>query len=117
MPDDKDRELERLRRWRRDLHRIPELDVDLPETLAYVRAALDALSCEVVEPCESCLVARFDLGRGRATALRTDMDATVSHTANELERVQHSLQGVAADFETYDRRLEELIKAYQEGEN
>ena len=49
--------------------------------------------------------------------LRTDMDATVSHTANELERVQHSLQGVAADFETYDRRLEELIKAYQEGEN
>lgn len=75
MSDDKDRELERLRRWRRDLHRIPELDVHLPETLAYVRAALDALSCEVVEPCESSLVARFDLGRGRATALRTDMDA------------------------------------------
>lgn len=70
-----DRELERLRRWRRDLHRIPELDFDLPETLAYVRDALDGLACEVLEPCESCLCAWFDLGRGRATALRTDMDA------------------------------------------
>ncbi len=70
-----DHELERLRRWRRDLHRIPELDFDLPETMAYVRGVLDGLSCEVLEPCESCLCAWFDLGRDRATALRTDMDA------------------------------------------
>lgn len=75
MGDVMDHELERLRRWRRDLHRIPELDFDLPETMAYVRGVLEGLSCEVLEPCPSCLCAWFDLGRGRATALRTDMDA------------------------------------------
>ncbi len=75
MPDEKNPELERLRTWRRDLHRIPELDFELPETLAYVRGVLGGLSCEVIEPCESCVCAWFDLGRGRATALRSDMDA------------------------------------------
>ena len=75
MPDEKNPELERLRTWRRDLHRIPELDFDLPETLAYVRGVLEGLSCEVLEPCEGCVCAWFDLGRDRATALRSDMDA------------------------------------------
>ena len=75
MSDEKNPELERLRTWRRDLHRIPELDFELPETLAYVRGVLGGLSCEVVEPCKSCVCAWFDLGRGRATALRSDMDA------------------------------------------
>ena len=49
--------------------------------------------------------------------LRTDMDATVSHTVDELERVERSLRGASADFETYDRRLAELIQAYQEGKD
>lgn len=75
MPDEKDLELERVTRWRRDLHRIPELDFDLPETLAYVRGVLEGLSCAVLEPCASCVCAWFDLGRGRAVALRSDMDA------------------------------------------
>ena len=75
MSDEKNLELERLTRWRRDLHRIPELDFDLPETLAYVRRVLGGLSCEVLEPCESCVCAWFDLGRERAVALRCDMDA------------------------------------------
>ena len=47
--------------------------------------------------------------------LRTDMDATVSHAANELDRVRKSLDGVTEDFNAYDRRLAELIKAYREG--
>ena len=75
MPDEKNPELERLRRWRRDLHRMPELDFDLPETIAYVRGVLEGLSCEVLEPCKGCICAWFDLGRGRAVALRSDMDA------------------------------------------
>lgn len=75
MPDEKNPELERLRRWRRDLHRMPELDFDLPDTIAYVRGVLEGLSCEVLEPCEGCICAWFDLGRGRAVALRSDMDA------------------------------------------
>ena len=78
MSDEKNLELERLTRWRRDLHRIPELDFELPETLAYVRRALGGLSCEVLEPCESCVCAWFDLGRERTVALRSDMDFMTS---------------------------------------
>ena len=75
-------DLELLTRFRRDLHRIPELSFDLPETVAYVTHVLEGLSCEVTSPCESCVCAYFDvdtaLGRtpgGPATAIRADMDA------------------------------------------
>ena len=40
-------ELELLTRFRRDLHRIPELDDELPQTVAYVEGVLGLLSCEV----------------------------------------------------------------------
>lgn len=46
--------------------------------------------------------------------LRTDMDATISHAANELSRVQRSLEGAGTDFADYDQRLAELIKTYRE---
>lgn len=75
MPDEKNPELAALTRWRRDLHRIPELDFELPETTAYVRGVLDGLSCEVWGPCAGALCAYFDLGRPETVALRADMDA------------------------------------------
>ena len=75
-------DLELLTKFRRDLHRIPELSFDLPETTRYVRSVLADLSCEVTEPCESCVCAYFNVdeacGRaagGPATAIRADMDA------------------------------------------
>ena len=60
---------------RRALHRIPELDRSLPETMAYLRAALAGLRCRVFSPIESSLCAFFDFGRGRAIAFRSDADA------------------------------------------
>ena len=39
-----DMELDRLRRFRRDLHQIPELDFDLPKTIAYVTRELESVS-------------------------------------------------------------------------
>lgn len=75
-------DLELLTKFRRDLHRIPELSFDLPETTRYVRSVLADLSCEITEPCESCVCAYFNVdeacGRavgGPATAIRADMDA------------------------------------------
>ena len=32
---------------RRALHRIPELDRQLPQTMAYLRASLEKLNCKV----------------------------------------------------------------------
>ena len=55
-------ELQELRRYRRDLHRIPELDFDLPQTIAYIEGVLASLACEVTHPCPSCVCAFFDAG-------------------------------------------------------
>lgn len=68
-------ELELLRRYRRDLHRIPELDFDLPETIRYVESVLAGLSCEITRPCPSCVCAFFDAGAAKTTVIRADMDA------------------------------------------
>ena len=64
-----------LTRYRRDLHRIPELDDYLPRTIAYVRSVLSGLSCDVLEPCKGAVCAFFDLGRSETVAIRADMDA------------------------------------------
>ena len=70
-----DQEIELLRTFRRDLHKIPELDYDLPQTIAYIESVLAPLSCEVTHPCKGCVCAFFDAGAERATAIRADMDA------------------------------------------
>lgn len=67
--------LESLVRFRRDLHRIPELDDELPQTIAYVRGVLEGLSCKVSEPCHGCVCAFFDAGADTTCAIRADMDA------------------------------------------
>ena len=71
-----------LTRYRRDLHRIPELDDDLPQTIAYVRSVLSGLSCDVLEPCKGAVCAFFDLGRAETVTIRADMDALPIHEAS-----------------------------------
>lgn len=61
--------------YRRDLHRIPELDRELPETLAYIRSVLDPLSCRLFSPALGALCAYFDAGQRETLAFRADMDA------------------------------------------
>ncbi len=60
---------------RRALHRVPELDRDLPETMAYLRESLKNLHCRVFAPMEGALCAWFDYGRESAIAFRADADA------------------------------------------
>ena len=64
-----------IRTHRRRLHRIPELDKALPQTLAYLEEALTGLNCRVFSPMAGALCAWFDFGRERAIAFRADMDA------------------------------------------
>lgn len=70
---------------RRALHRIPELDVRLPETLAYLKGALEGLNCRIFSPTESALCAFFDFGAGKTLAFRADMDALPIEEQNETE--------------------------------
>ena len=60
---------------RRNLHRIPELELRLPETMAYLGHALEGLGCAVFAPVESGLCAFFDFGADHAIAFRADCDA------------------------------------------
>lgn len=60
---------------RRALHRIPELDRELPKTTKYLEESLRRLTCEVFSPIPSSVCAFFDLGFDHALAFRADMDA------------------------------------------
>ena len=60
---------------RRALHRIPELDRDLPKTLEYLKSSLEGLGCQVLAPMEGALCAWFDFGREKSIAFRSDADA------------------------------------------
>ncbi len=60
---------------RQALHRIPELDRELPKTMAYLKDALAGLRCQVFEPASGSLCAWFDFGKDQALAFRSDADA------------------------------------------
>lgn len=62
-------------KFRRDLHRIPELDFDLPKTTSYLMDYLLKLPCEITRIGKASFVAFFDAGKDSAVAFRTDMDA------------------------------------------
>jgi hippurate hydrolase len=68
-----------LIKFRRDLHKIPELDRALPKTTAYIRDYLKHLPCEITEAGTAGFVAFFKGGRSAenaaTTAFRSDMDA------------------------------------------
>ena len=64
-----------IRTHRRRLHRIPELDKNLPQTLAYLKEALAGLNCRVFSPMAGALCAWFAFGQEKAIAFRADMDA------------------------------------------
>jgi len=60
---------------RRALHRIPELDRQLPKTTQYLSRALEGLNCKVFSPMAGALCAWFDFGKNDAIAFRSDADA------------------------------------------
>ena len=65
----------KIRDDRRALHRIPELDRDLPKTFAYLEGVLSSLNCRILEPVAGSLCAWFDFGQAAAIAFRADADA------------------------------------------
>ena len=67
--------MNRITADRRALHRIPELERDLPRTMAYLRGALAGLRCELSSPIPGSLCAWFDNGAEKALAFRSDADA------------------------------------------
>lgn len=63
--------------WRRDLHQIPELGLNLPKTTNYIKDRLDEMGIEYYTLVDgNAIVGLIKGGRdGKTIALRTDMDA------------------------------------------
>ena len=59
---------------RRALHRIPELQWELPKTMDYLKQALSGLRCRVFSPVPGSLCAWFDFRQETAIAFRADCD-------------------------------------------
>lgn len=62
-------------KFRRDLHRIPELGLELPKTYAYIKNILEKLPCKIFSPIPYSICAFFDAGKNETAAFRSDMDA------------------------------------------
>lgn len=62
---------------RRELHQIPEIEFDLPKTLAVIRRELETIGLPYTEQYgKSSIIATLNEGKGNKTiALRADMDA------------------------------------------
>ena len=71
--------------WRRALHQIPEVGIELPQTVAFVAARLAemGISYEIYEDC-SCVTATIGNG-GKCILLRGDMDALPVKEESGLE--------------------------------
>ena len=69
---------------RRALHQIPEPDVRLPKTAAYLRGVLESYRCKLFSPIENSVCAYFDFGAARTIAFRADMDALPIHEQTGL---------------------------------
>ena len=77
--------LQRATAHRRNLHRIPELDRELPETKAYLLSVLKNLDCELTFLCGCGICAYFDRAAADTYAFRSDMDGLPVSEANTCE--------------------------------
>lgn len=61
--------------WRRELHKIPEIGLVLPQTAAFVKARLDEMDISYTTfERHSGIVALIGKTAGKTIALRADMD-------------------------------------------
>ena len=72
---------------RRNLHRIPEVQWNLPVTSAYVKNSLKGLKCHVFSPVGDAVCAFFDFGADHAIGFRADMDALPLNEQSEADYV------------------------------
>ncbi|MBE6957523.1 MAG: N-acetyldiaminopimelate deacetylase [Ruminococcaceae bacterium] len=102
---------------RRALHKIPELDRNLPKTLAYLRDALAQLNCRVFTPMEGALCAFFDYGAEKAIAFRSDADALPVQENSRVDFTsQHPGQMHACGHDGHMAILLELARRLNEKE-
>lgn len=91
---------EQLLRWRRALHQIPEIGIQLPMTMEYIGQQLDAMRISYRLHREiSCIEATIGTG-GKCFLLRSDVDAipVVEETALPFRSTNGSMHGCGHDL-------------------
>lgn len=96
---------------RRALHQIPELDRCLPQTVAYLKSALEPLACQLSFPIPGAVCAFFDFGADSAIAFRSDADALpITEKTNLPFASQHPGQMHACGHDGHMAILLELAR-------
>lgn len=124
--------LETIKKYRRDLHQIPELELDLPKTTKYIVSILQDLDCQIEIPLPSTILAYFNNNKDKTIAFRSDMDALpVKEQTNLCFQSQHEgrmhacghdghmamLLGFANELNTYYKELDKnILLIFQPGE-
>ena len=95
---------------RRALHQIPELELTLPKTAAYLKNVLERLHCQLTYPLGDAICAFFDFGKEDAIA-----DAKVKW---KLEWTEQETKDIGKQFDRckleFKRRpLEDKIEFLQ----
>ena len=87
-----------LIKWRRDLHQIPETDLEFPKTVEYISKRLDEMNVEYkVFPEVSVIIAQ--IGKGdKCFLLRNDMDALPVEEERDLNLHQRMAVCMDADM-------------------
>ena len=124
--------LETIKKYRKDLHQIPELELDLPETTNYILSVLEEFDCIVSVPLKSTIFAYFDNQKEHTLAFRSDMDALPvteqtnlefkSKNPGKMHACGHDghmamLLGFAKELNTYYKTLDKnILLIFQPGE-
>ncbi len=98
---------------RRALHRIPELDRDLPQTLAFLQKSLGS---RAFSPMAGALCAFYDFGAHHAIAFRSDMDALPGGHLCGHDGHMAILLELARRLETMPALAHNVLLLFQPGE-
>lgn len=123
---------DRVKKFRRDLHQIPELRLELPKTKEYITRVLEPLPCTLSFLTQSSVIAFFDAGKKKSVAFRSDMDALpvkednqcsyTSLTVGNMHACGHDghmamLLGFAIELSKYYKELDHnIVLIFQPGE-
>ena len=75
---------ENVKKWRRDLHQIPELGLEVHQTATYLQEQLETMGYQVTRILDAGLLVYIDLGFKTSIAFRCDMDALEIQEKNEV---------------------------------
>ena len=77
--------MEQLKKWRRDLHQIPELGLQEFQTAAYIRRELEKMGYQWEAVVETGTIVYIDYHQSTTIAFRSDIDALAIQEKNHID--------------------------------